>query len=233
MRKQLNRKAGKGFVIAAATAALGTIAGTASAATVTWNNATPPGVWSAAGNWTGGTGVPTSADTVVFGATGASTSQSTLTNEVDSSFTIAALQYIAQSDASPAQFHTTQIDSGQTLSVTGSNTSVHVGSLTNAATTYSNYSTLTGGGTFNINNTGATVQIRQGSSGASFTGRATLDMAGLANFTANVSNFRIGAGEGSATTFNRATGTAIFGTNNTVTAANFTVEVDVTLIEPL
>ena len=103
----------------------------------------------------------------------------------------------AQSDAGTPQFHNTQIDSGVTLSVTGGNTSVHVGSLTNAATTYSNYTTIAGPGTFNINNTGATVQIRQGSSGASFTGRATLDMSGLANFTATVSNFRVGFGEGS------------------------------------
>src|SRR5438067_3434114 len=153
-------------------------------ATVTWNNATPPGLWSVAGNWTGGTGVPVAADTVVFGATGSATAAGTLTNEVDANFSITALQYTAQSDAGTPQFHNTQIDTGVTLSVTGGNTSVHVGSLTNAATTYSNYTTIAGPGTFNINNTGATVQIRQGSSGASSTERATLDTLGLATLSA-------------------------------------------------
>src|SRR5437016_3300880 len=179
----------KKLVIAAANAVVSSVSFCALGVTVTWNNATPPGVWSSAGNWTGGTGVPVAADTAVFGAIGSATAAATLTNEVDTNFTIAALQYTAQSDAGTPQFHNTQIDSGVTLSVTGGNTSVHVGSLTNAATTYSNYTTIAGPGTFNINNTGATVQIRQGSSGASFTGRATLDMSGLANFTATVSNF--------------------------------------------
>jgi hypothetical protein len=189
---------------------------------VNWTGASST-AWSNAGNWTGGTGIPVAADTVIFGAAGSSTTQGTVTNVVDTDFTIAALRFENQSDNATPQFHTTQIDPTKTLLDNGGNTLLHVGSLNNAATAFSVYETITGSGTFTLNNTGGTVQIRQGSVAGSFTGRATLDMSGLANFNANVSNFRIGFGEGSTTNFNRATGTAILAANNTITAANLTV----------
>src|SRR5438067_6753446 len=90
-------------LLAAASAVVGSMSLSAFGATVTWNNATPPGLWSVAGNWTGGTGVPVAADTVVFGATGSATAAGTLTNEVDANFSITALQYTAQSDAGTPQ----------------------------------------------------------------------------------------------------------------------------------
>src|SRR5690242_3163224 len=89
------------IVAAAAGAALATFGPQSNAATVTWNNATAPGLWSNAANWTGGSGVPTSADAVVFGATGSPTPAATLTNEVDQNFTIASLQYAQKDNASP------------------------------------------------------------------------------------------------------------------------------------
>jgi hypothetical protein len=216
IRRHLTKKSA--LIAAAALAALPVAA--SNAATVTWNLATPPGLWSNAANWTGGSGIPTSADAVVFGATGSSTTQGSLTNEVDQNFTISSLNYNQQSDAGTPQFHTTQIDTGITLSVTGTN-SLIVGNTANTTTAYSVYTTITGLGTFAINNTGATVDIRQGSVAGSFSGRATLDLSGLSAFTANVSNFRLGQGESSSTNFNRAAGTLITGASSTITAGTF------------
>ena len=92
---RLSHRTGKvnALLATAAFAAIAAVSPRADAATVTWNNATPPGNWSAAANWTGGAGVPVAADTAVFGATGSSGTQGTVTNVVDTDFTIAALQY--------------------------------------------------------------------------------------------------------------------------------------------
>src|SRR2546430_13942321 len=110
---QWKRIGHKKLARAAASVVLATVgAGAVHAATVNWNNATPPGMWSNAANWTGGTGVPTSADSVVFGATGSATAAGTLTNEVDQNFTISTLQYAQKDNLVPAQYHTTQIESG-------------------------------------------------------------------------------------------------------------------------
>src|SRR5207237_6101392 len=99
----------RALIAAASAAALASMTQLASAATVTWNNATPPGNWSVPANWTGGSGIPVAADAVVFGGIGSSTTQGMLTNEVDTDFTIASLQYAQKTNAVPAQYHTTQI----------------------------------------------------------------------------------------------------------------------------
>lgn len=222
MKSIVRRHPGKKSALIAAAAFAALPVAASKAATVTWNNATPPGLWSNAANWTGGSGVPTSADAVVFGATGSATTQGTLTNEVDQNFTLSSLTYAQQSDAAPQQFHTTQIDNGITLSVTGTG-SVIVGNINNTTTAYSVYTTLTGLGTFAVNNTGGTFSVRQGSVAGSFTGRATLDMSGLSTFTANLSKFEIGVGGSSSTNFNRAAGTVILGGNSTITAGTVSV----------
>jgi hypothetical protein len=195
--------------VAAAAAALAPLPFTtiSRAATVTWNNATPPGLWSNAASWTGGAGVPVAADSVIFGATGSAATNGTLTNEVDADFTIGTIQFANHAEVTgghpTAEFHTTQIDAGRTLSVTGTGNSVFVGTNTGVDNTTEVYSTFTGAGTLNINNTGATIMIRQGVTGnviLNGTQRATWDLGGLANFTANVSALRVGLGTSSAGT---------------------------------
>src|SRR5438093_13122096 len=95
----------KKLVRAAASVVLVTVgAGTARAATVTWNNASTPGLWSNSANWTGGTGIPVAGDTVNFTGIGSATTSGTLTNEVDQSFTISSLNYSQQTDAAMPQF---------------------------------------------------------------------------------------------------------------------------------
>jgi len=58
------RKGQQKAIVAGTTAALASLARSARAATVTWSNATPPGVWSSAANWTGGTGTDAEKPTV-------------------------------------------------------------------------------------------------------------------------------------------------------------------------
>ncbi|MEA2709169.1 MAG: hypothetical protein QOF78_1770 [Phycisphaerales bacterium] len=223
----MKRNRGNPSVLAAiAAAAVASIAATAGAATVTWNNATPPANWSDGPSWSGGT-APLAADNVVFGNVGAAGTQGTVTNVVNSNFTLAGLVYNQQSDlAGDPKFHTTQIDAGVTLTLNGNPASgiLHVGQQVNAANAYVVTTTFTGAGTLTLNNASASADIRQGSSNTvGFTGRATLDLSGLGAFNATVSNFRIGNGEGSSTNFNRAAGTLILSNASTITAATTTV----------
>src|SRR5439155_22109869 len=154
-----NRNGRRQILIAAASAAL-TIGVASNAATVTWNNATPPGMWSNAANWTGGTGIPVAADSVIFGATGSATAAATLTNEVDQNFTISTIQYAQKDNLVPAQYHTTQIDNGVTLSVTGTGTSFFVGTGLGDDTAAQVNTTITGAGALSVNNTAATFSVR-------------------------------------------------------------------------
>ena len=203
-------------------------AAASAAVAVTWNNAVPPGNWSSTASWSGAgiTGLPGAGDAVVFGGIGSSTTQGTLTNDVDTDFTIASLQYTQKTNLLPAQYHTTKIDDGKTLLVSGTGTSFFVGTGVGDDINANIYTTINGNGTLSVNNAAATFSVRQGMTTNSTGGaglRATLDMSALANFNANVSVVQIGVGGGSAANFNRAAGTFFGATSNTFTAGTMTV----------
>jgi autotransporter-associated beta strand protein len=139
--------------------------------TITWSGGGGANQnWSLGANWSGGTS-PGAGDTAFFRSTGAVGSAGTVNNIVDASFT-AALGSLIFTNESANLFHTTQIPSGNTLTVSGV---IFVGG-TNQTATY----TLTGGGA-----------LRGGTGTSAFTvatangGTLTLDMSPLSNFVYN------------------------------------------------
>jgi hypothetical protein len=175
---------------------------------IIWNG---PGAgandWSASGNWLP-TELPEALDDVKFynpGATGLAVSN--LNSFVDTSFTLASLQY-----ANTNGNHTTAIGAGATLSVMGANALV-TGTETDNGSTQTVYATITGSsGSLTVSNAGANVIVRQGSATNS-SQRATLDMSGLGMFTAGLNQILVGT----VGPVNRATGTLCLGRTNEVT----------------
>src|ERR1035441_5670331 len=106
-----------------ATAALVAVGGTQSssaAGTTTWSGAGGANQnWSAAANWTtvGGSTPPGVGDAVIFKSTGSGT-LGTVNNIVDGSFTAAIGGLLFTNDTANV-FHTTQIPTGNTLTVNG------------------------------------------------------------------------------------------------------------------
>ena len=175
----------------------------ASAVSVTWSDATSDDLWSTitggagTGNWTGG--APAGND-VIFNNTDSNATAGTVTNIVDANQTINTLRY-NEVTTSTGNTHTTQINTGVTLGVTGSvagdsstqgNYSFYVGSgLNDAGGTGVTTATFTGGGTLSINNTGGDIIVRNTSS-TNANHNAILDMTGLNQFTANVDQILVG-----------------------------------------
>jgi fibronectin-binding autotransporter adhesin len=128
--------------------------------------------WSASANWTtvGGSTPPAAGDAVIFRATGAGSSTA-INNIVDAGFqgTIASLLF---TNETANIFHTTQIPSGTTLTISGGMT---VGG-TNQTATY----TMTGGGTLK-GGSGTSVFLLATFNG----GIVTNDLSGLNNFIWN------------------------------------------------
>jgi hypothetical protein len=157
-----------------------------SAATNTWTGAATPDMkWSTTNNWSGG--VPGVSDDVEFDTGGAAGGAGIVNNVVDASLSIQSLAY-----KNTNTFHTTQIDPGATLTVTGSVAkAMLVGTDTDAGGSV-NVSATVLGSTLVITNSSGVLTVRQGStSGSPSTHRATLDMSGLTNFTAYVSRFLV------------------------------------------
>ena len=128
-------------------------------------------------------GPPGSGDAVFFFDTGGAASAGTVDNVVDTSFTIASLQY-----GNTNNFHTTQINSGQTLTVTnGLTVGTEPGTANNDQTVTA---TVTGPGTLSVS--GGNIIVRQCNASSSTIRTAMLDMSGLSNFTADVSSFLLG-----------------------------------------
>jgi len=175
----------------------------------TWNNAAG-GNWSDGGNWSP-SGVPGTADNVIFGNIGAGLPN---TNDVASE-TIDALTY----DWSNGSQQTTVIPSGQTLTVTSSLAAGSALLLAGSATAAPAAGTLapaaiSGGGSLVLSGLGdLVVHLGQGTAGAHM---ATLDLSGLASLTANVGRLLIGQANAGAAV-NRPSGTLILAATNTIT----------------
>lgn len=157
------------------------------AATIVWSGASGTDTnWSTAANWTGG--LPGASDDVKFFNPGANATVSNINNVVDGGAfggTIASLQF-----GNTNNFHTTLIPAGQSLTVAGA---LQVGTGTDQSSSQSVFATMTGAGSLAVNNTAANILVGQGNTGgSSATLKATLDLRGLDNFTANVSRLGIG-----------------------------------------
>ncbi len=179
------------------------------AANIQWTGATDQ-FWSTVGNWTP-SGPPGSGDAVFFFDTGGAASAGTVDNVVDTSFTIASLQY-----GNTNNFHTTQINSGQTLTVTNGLT---VGTETGTANNDQIVTaTVTGPGTLSVS--GGNIIVRQCNASSSTIRTAMLDMSGLSNFTANVSSLLLGVQISGTSPLTRAAGVVILAMTNQITATN-------------
>ncbi|OPZ25405.1 MAG: Autotransporter-associated beta strand repeat protein [Lentisphaerae bacterium ADurb.BinA184] len=147
--------------------------------------------WSATTNWSDD--ADPAGDDITFDNTAAQT-QGTVTNIVDTSYTVSSLRYQNyNTDGGTSAHHYTQIPSGRTLTVDGPG-GVTIGGHS-ATTGYYTYATLAGEGTFTVNNSSASIlvwneyQTWQYSGGVA---RATLDMHNLATFNATASSLVIG-----------------------------------------
>lgn len=142
--------------------------------------------WSSTANWASGS-LPTSADDVFFGQTGAT--NAVITNSiVDQNFTVASLRFGATN--SSVKFHTLNVNSGVTIGVGGSkglsvlrDFETELGGAAGGMTV-----TITGiGGTVAVTNESANISILLDSQQAH-----AFDMTQLGNFVADVSQIDLG-----------------------------------------
>jgi autotransporter-associated beta strand protein len=179
------------------------------AANLQWTGATDQ-FWATSGNWTPA-GPPTIADTAFFFDAGGAASAGIVDNIVAASTTIAALKY-----SNTNNFHTTQINSGQTLTVTnGLTVGTETGTVNNDQIVTA---TVTGPGTLSVS--GGNIIVRQCNGSSSSIRNATLDMSGLSNFTATVSSLQIGVQISTTSPFIRASGAVILAMTNQIKATN-------------
>jgi autotransporter-associated beta strand protein len=178
-------------------------------ATIIWNGP-GPGLdnWSIAGNWSPAE-TPESLDNVKFydiGAIGVGVSN--INNAVDVNFggTIASLQF-----ANTNGNHTTFIAPGSTLTISGS-PGFTVGTETDNGSAQTVFTTVTGpAGNLVVDNPSADLIVRQGSATSS-SQRATLDLSGLGNFSADLDQILVGV----IGPVNRSTGTLFLARTNTI-----------------
>ena len=182
-------------------------------AQVTWVGPTTDNLWSNANNFGG---IPPAGQDIVFGDTGTATTAETVTNVVDTDQTINSLLF----NNTGASFHTTQINAGVTLTITG-DAGLHLGMMTTGSSV-TTQAAITGGGTLNLNApTGSFIVTNENSSGVS---KATLDMRGLSTFNANVTNFFIGTKvDGSSATGARTLGDVFLADTNAITASTMII----------
>src|ERR1017187_3151945 len=179
---------------------------------IIWNG---PGAgannWSTTNNWLP-TESPEFLDDVKFFDAGAGTvAISNVNNVVDANFggSIASLE-IGNTNGS----HTMRIADGQSLNLSGANGFI-VGTETDNGSTQAVFATITGhGGSLNIANESADFIVRQGSANNS-SQRATLDLSGLGNFSADVNQILVGV----AGPVNRPVGTLYLARTNSIAAA--------------
>ena len=170
----------------------------ASAASDVWsgaNSATDLN-WSDGANWSNSVPPPPGGDVYFLnpGATGDQGPSGTADNIVDTNFVIESLWYTNSVNSSGNINHTTLINPGVTLTVTGAlANAVFVGGMADVSGQGSVYATINGpGGALLITNNSGTLSVRQGEVNSSAT--ATLDLRGLDTLTAFVSQV-LGGGE--------------------------------------
>ena len=162
--------------------------------------------WSDGVNWAGTPPAP--ADAVFFFDAGGAASAGIVDNIVDTSATVTSIKY-----GNTNNFHTTQINAGQTLTVTGGLTvGTETGTPVNDQIVTA---TVTGPGTLSVAN--GNIIVRQCNGSSSTIRNALLDMSGLSNFTANVTSLQMGVQLG-ATPGVRASGAIYLAMTNRITA---------------
>jgi hypothetical protein len=211
----------------------------ASAIAVAWDAGGAPSIlWATPENWDGDA-VPGSSDDVTFNETGAValTDPPTVTNEVDADMTINTLWYNQQDPT--LYVHTTQIDPGVTLKISGTSSSIsgssgdyslYAGDAGDSSASISQ-TVMTGGGALDISdasggNTGGDIVVRvtHGSGGAH---TAILDLSGLASLNANVDQILLGV---TTSSVDRPTGEMYLAESNAITMNNPGTTVDAGLI---
>jgi len=217
---------GVALITVAVTDATGQTASTTFALTVSSHSATKiiwngPGAgannWSATNNW-----LPTESpefldDVKFFNAGAIGVAVSNVNSVVDANFGghLASLQ-IGNTNGS----HTLRIADGQSLNLSGAN-GLLVGTETDNGSAQTVFATFTGlNGALNLANESADLIVRQGSANNS-SQRATLDLSGLGNFSADVNQILVGV----LGPVNRPVGTVYLARTNLLTTAG-TVGID-------
>jgi autotransporter-associated beta strand protein len=169
---------------------------------ITWLGTGADDSWSTVTNWNPN-GSPDGQD-IVFDATDARPTAGTVNSIVSSSLSVASLNYLNTTN----QFHTTQIDANQTLTVNGNVTiGPDAAGTTNVA--------ILGGGSLAVNSASGTFQV--GGSNQTSGNSATLNMSGLTRFTADVGTFRVGDNTGNS---GSTASTVILAKDSTIKATN-------------
>ena len=175
--------------------------------------------WSQGLNWTGDN-PPGPGDHATFDNTAAAAAPGTVTNIVDTDFTIGSLTY--KQFTQNTKYHTTQIDSGTTLAVTDALEVNNDLTIPPSTWTTTVHSTVTGAGTLQVGSTGestAHVLVGYNSSGDDVD-TGILDMGGLAAFDAHLDHMTVGADGGPAV------GTVTLAASNTVNANSIVIARD-------
>ena len=179
------------------------------AAALNWTGGAGAGneQWSNFANFTGSTNP--SGMNIVFDDVAVGAGAGVVNNIVDASVTIGSLTYTKSVLAATTTYHTTQIDAGQTLTVTGT-FSQGLGnppcSSSGSCTGYNTNVTFTGSGTFDFDNSAGNFYVGRWSGNWNHGFRVdTLDLSTLSNFTMDANRWEIGrVGAGTPTTMTMA-----------------------------
>lgn len=189
------------FSVASSVAFIGSDA--ARAAAISWDNGNTNNLWSDSVNWNPDSAA--SGNDITFAATGVAAA-GTVTNIVDANTTINTLAWTNVGGSASA--HTTQINSGVTLTVNGTISPSVV--VNNSTTASSAYAVIKGAGSFSVTG-GSVTNFNVGQTNLGGSGTQTLDMSGLASFSADVGAFNVGNGQ-------RNTGNVSLATISSITA---------------
>jgi autotransporter-associated beta strand protein len=156
-----------------------------------WSYQSSPGVYA---NWSDD--ADPAGDSITFGNLGVAATAGTTTNSIGADLSVAALTYANNGATS---FHTTQIDSGATLTVAGPFT-VGQTAVSNVPTQVTIRGSSPGTGALVVNTTG---DIRVGTYKDWDARNVTLDLSGLGTFTATADVLYVGytGGNGGSTTW--------------------------------
>ncbi|MBC2603181.1 PEP-CTERM sorting domain-containing protein [Puniceicoccus vermicola] len=153
--------------------------GTASvwAADISWDGSGGDDFWSTVGNWSDN--ADPAGDNITFNNTAAVGTAGTVTNIVDQNYNVGSLVY--ENFGVDTNYHTTQINSGVTLNVTG----LAFNTTTELDTSQTDF---TGDGALVYNNGAGIIQL-----GRAAKQTTTVDMSGLSSFTATADQILLGA----------------------------------------
>lgn len=170
--------------------------------------------WSTSANWNPDLAIATG-DNITFTSTGATSNSSSTTNVVTGSISIGNLSFTGNT----TNFQITQIDSDQTLTVSG-NFSQSLGNGTSNVI-------VKGSGSLSATGTNFSVAV----SGVTGNATSTLNMSGLSNFSFNGSTFAVSKATAAVATGQN--GTVTLGASNTITATGLDIGVGGNFSQPV